>query len=65
LEGLVGEGWVAGAEDQAGLTLDAELLVQCRLHVDFAEDAEAFALELFADTVCGLGEVDSVVVLSV
>jgi hypothetical protein len=45
----VGEWWVAGAEDQVGLCVDAELFLERRAYVDFAEDAEALFFEFLAD----------------
>jgi hypothetical protein len=47
---------VAGAEDQVRLLFDAEFLAQGRLHVDFAEYAEAFGLQLLSDALNSLFE---------
>ena len=52
----MGKRRVAGTEDQVRLDLDAELLPQRRLHVDLAENAEAFVLQLLADVLDGLGK---------
>ena len=56
LERPVGERWVAGAEDQVGLAVDAELLLQRGLDVDLAEDSESLRLELLAYAFGRFGE---------
>jgi hypothetical protein len=55
-ECLVRERRIAGTEDRVRLSLDAELLLQRRLHVDLAEDAEARRLQFASHTLDSLGK---------
>jgi hypothetical protein len=56
LECAVGERWVAGAEDQVRLGVDAELLLQRRLDVDLARDAESLSTQFGAHPLDRLGK---------
>jgi uncharacterized membrane protein YfcA len=56
LQRPVGEWWVAGAEDQVRLAVDAEFLPQRRLHVDLAQHAESRRRELGSDALDGLSK---------